>query len=172
MPARLLARLGLLAALLASPLARAAGELEQAQGLWMQGHRTQAVQLLRSAMATTPEDPRLRFALATMQMEQGQLDEAERALRSLTEDHPDLADPFNNLAVIRAGRGDFVGAREALEQALRLQPEHVAALENLGDVLLRQAQQRYELAFKLAAGDKQALNVKLDRLRAVLTVVR
>lgn len=159
----------LLAVLLSVGAAHAAGELEQAQALWLQGQRPQALQLLRTALATDPNDARLRFALATMQMESGQQAEAERGLISLTQDHPDLADPFNNLAVIRAARGELEPARDALEQALRLQPEHGAALENLGDVLLRLAARHYERALQLASGDKQALTLKLNRTRALLS---
>jgi Flp pilus assembly protein TadD len=161
--------LGVLLVLAALP-AGAAGELEKAQALWMQGQRESAQQMIRTALAGNPNDARLRFALATMQMEQGQLAEAERALIALTQDHPELADPFNNLAVIRAGRGDLDGARDALEQALRLQPEHAAALENLGDVLLRLATRAYERALPLARGDKQALSLKLQRSHAIVNL--
>jgi Flp pilus assembly protein TadD len=161
--------LGALLVLAALP-ASAAGELEKAQALWMQGQRESAQQMIRTALASNPNDARLRFALATMQMEQGQLAEAERALLALTQDHPDLADPFNNLAVIRAGRGDLEGARDALEQALRLQPEHAAALENLGDVFVRLAARAYERALPLASGDKQALGLKLERSRAIVNL--
>ena len=162
--------LGALLLMLAGRQALAAGELEKAQALWMQGQRDTAQQMVRSALTSNPNDARLRFALATMQMEQGQLAEAERALLALTQDHPDLADPFNNLAVIRAGRGDLEAARDALEQALRLQPEHAAALENLGDVLVRLAARAYERALPLASGDKQALSLKLQRSRAVVNL--
>lgn len=164
---RALACLAALLVLAAGPAA-AAGELERAQALWMQGQRDAAQQLVRGALAGNPHDPRLRFALATMQLEQGQLAEAERALIALSQDHPDLADPLNNLAVIRARRGELEAARDALEQALRLQPEHAAALENLGDVLLRLAARAYERALPLASGDKQVLTLKLERSRALV----
>lgn len=162
--------LGALLLMLSGRQSLAAGELEKAQALWMQGQRDTAQQMVRSALSSNPNDARLRFALATMQMEQGQLAEAERALIALTQDHPDLADPLNNLAVIRAGRGDLEAARDALEQALRLQPEHAAALENLGDVLVRLATRAYERALPLASGDKQALSLKLQRSRAIVNL--
>lgn len=161
---------GLLAALLSALPVAAAGaatSLEQIQSMWLQGQQAQALQQLRVALQATPNDPRLRFALASMQMETNQSDEAERGLLSLTQDHPDLADPFNNLAVIRAARGDLSGARDALEQALRLQPDHAPALENLGDVLVRLAVQHYERAQRFASGDKRVLTIKLNRSRAL-----
>lgn len=168
---RLGALAGLLAALLsAMPLAAiaASGSLEQAQSMWLQGQQSQALQVLRAALQTDPNDARLRFALAGMQMEMNQTGEAELGLLSLTQDHPELADPFNNLAVIRAARGDLAGARDALEQALRLQPDHAPALENLGDVLVRLAVQHYERAQRFASGDKRVLTLKLNGSRALI----
>lgn len=161
----------LLAAVLCPPTAAAAGpiaSLEQAQSMWLQGQQQQALQLVRAALQTQPNDSRLRFALASMQLELRQTGEAELGLIGLTQDHPDLADPYNNLAVIRAARGDLASARDALEQALRLQPDHAQALENLGDVLVRLAAQHYERAQRFASGDKQALMLKLQRSRALL----
>jgi len=142
-----------------------AGVLEQAQADWLAGKREQALQSVQAALSESPQDARLRFALAVMQMESGRADAAEALLLGLTQDFPDLADPYNNLAVIRAGRGELEGARRALEQALALQPEHVQAQENLGDVLLRLALQAYERAQKLSISARPALELKLSRTR-------
>ena len=64
----------------------------------------------------------------------------------LTQDHPDLPEPYNNLAVLHAARGQLDRARELLEQALRHDPNYFAAQENLGDVFARLAQRAYEKA--------------------------
>lgn len=149
----------LLAAALTAPAS--ASDLDQAQALWLQGKRSDAVQRLEQALRQSPNDARLRFSLAVMQMELGQTQAAEAGLRSLTQDFPDLADPFNNLAVIHAARGELEAAQRALEQAVRLQPEHAQAQENLGDVLLRLAARAYGLALKQSSGDTAALQLKL-----------
>ena len=109
---------------------------QEAQALWLAGKREQAIQFVEEALKKTPDEPRLRFALASMLMEQQQLARAKQLFVALTQDHPDLADPYNNLAVIHAAQGDYESARQALVRALDLQPDHAQAQENLGDVLL------------------------------------
>lgn len=156
-----------LAALLASGLAGAA-DLSTAQAQWLQGQHQQALQTVQTALSQNPNDAKLRFALAVMQMELGQSAAAETGLIALTQDFPDLADPFNNLAVLYAGRGELDLAREALEQAVRLQPDHAQAQENLGDVMLRLAARAYEQALKLSTGDTSALRLKLGRTQALM----
>ncbi|MBO9689651.1 tetratricopeptide repeat protein [Roseateles chitosanitabidus] len=154
-----------LAALGFAPLSHAA-VLDDAQGLWAAGKRDQAIKMAEDALKTTPEDPRLRFALGTMLLEQQQLERARVLFTGLTEDFPDLADPYNNLAVIHAARGEYEAARQDLMRALDLQPDHAQAQENLGDVLMRLAQQAYERALKQALGDDTALKLKLQRVVA------
>ena len=148
-----------LLALLITTLAGSAqaAALDEAQAQWAQGHREQALQTLQRGLAATPNDARLRFAQSVMQMELGQTAAAEAGLRSLTQDYPDLADPYNNLAVLHAARGELDLARQALEQAVRLQPEHAQAQENLGDLLLRLAAHAYEQALRQGSGDSSAL---------------
>lgn len=155
-----------LAALGFAPLSQAAGVVDDAQGLWAAGKRDQAIKMAEDALKNTPEDPRLRFALGTMLLEQQQLERAKVLFTGLTEDFPDLADPYNNLAVINAARGEYEAARQNLMRALDLQPDHGQAQENLGDVLMRLAQQAYERALKQALGDDTALKLKLQRVIA------
>ncbi|QPF73306.1 tetratricopeptide repeat protein [Roseateles sp. DAIF2] len=145
-----------------------AKDLDQAQALWLQGKRSQALEAVRQGLADNPNDARLRFAQAVMQMELGRTAEAEAGLVALTQDFPDLADPFNNLAVLYAARGALDPAREALEQAVRLQPDHVQAQENLGDVLLRLAARAYGQALRLSSGDTTALQLKLRHTEALI----
>ena len=99
---------------------------------------------VEAALKKTPDDLRLRFALGVMTMELGQQARARALFQALTQEHPDLADPHNNLAVLQAAAGDLDGARASLDQALRLQPDHQRAQENLGDVLVRLATRAYE----------------------------
>ncbi|MFG6448246.1 tetratricopeptide repeat protein [Roseateles sp. BYS180W] len=139
----------------------------EAQALWQAGKRELAVQAAESALQASPQDLRLRFSLASMLLDMQQLDRAQALLKQLTQDYPDLPDPHNNLAVVYAARGDLEQARAQLMLALTANPEHPQALENLGDVLLRLAQQAYERAQKSAPGDTSALVLKLQRLRAL-----
>ena len=141
--ARLAAALVLGASCLWSAPSLGATPLDAAQKLWFAGKRPEAVAALEAALERSPEQLQLRFQLGVYTMELGNLDKAESIFTAMTHDFPDLADPFNNLAVIFAARGDLKAARAALEQALNLQPDQPQALENLGDVQLRLAEQAY-----------------------------
>lgn len=169
---RLRARRPLLTALLTlgmlAPAWSQASELDIAQRQWLAGQRQQAVGTLEAALKQTPDELKLRFALGVMRMEMGQLSSAQQIFIQLTEDFPDLADPYNNLAVIHAGQGDLDRARNELEQALRLQPSHAQAQENLGDVLLRQALRAYQRAQEAMAAPSTSLALKLKRTHDLL----
>jgi len=162
--ARLLALLAL-----ALPLAALAiAPLDEAQALWLAGKQAQAIAAVERMIAQSPNEARPRFALAVMRMELGELEPAAKLFTGLTQDFPDLADPFNNLAVILAGRGELDAARQALEQAVRLQPDHALAQENLGDVLLRLAARAYEQAARLPSASQAQAALKLTRSRELI----
>ena len=59
---------------------------------------------------------------------------AERAYRTTYALDPEDVDPLVNIAIGRGVRGDLVGAREVLVEALRRQPGHCAALNNLARI--------------------------------------
>lgn len=160
----------LLLALAASP-ARA-DELGNAQRLWLAGQKTQAVETLEQALKRAPDDLQLRFALGVMRMELGDRNGARDLFMRLTQDFPDLADPFNNLAVLHAAAGELDAAQTALEHALRLQPDHAQAQENLGDVLLRLALRAYQRAQKVAIAPSDALAGKINRTLALTRELR
>lgn len=154
---------------LAVPLAASAiAPLDEAQALWHAGKQAQAIAAVERLVAQSPNEARPRFALAVMRMELGEMEPAAKLFTALTQDFPDLADPFNNLAVIQAGRGELDAARQALEQAVRLQPDHALALENLGDVLIRLAARAYEQASKLPSPTQAQAALKLARSRELI----
>ena len=157
--------LALLAALAALPVR--ADDLAGAQRLWLAGQKAQAVAQVEQGLVRTPEDLQLRFALGVMRMELGERAKAMGIFTRLTQDFPDLADPYNNLAVLHAAAGELDDARAALEQALRLQPEHAQAQENLGDVLVRMALRAYQRAQKAALVPGDALAGKISRTLAL-----
>lgn len=157
--------LALLAALAAMPAH--ADDLAGAQRLWLAGQKAQAVEQVEQGLVRTPEDLQLRFALGVMRMELGERAKAMGIFTRLTQDFPDLADPYNNLAVLHAAAGELDDARAALEQALRLQPEHAQAQENLGDVLVRMALRAYQRAQKVALAPGDALAGKISRTLAL-----
>ncbi|PTT90500.1 hypothetical protein DBR42_05730 [Pelomonas sp. HMWF004] len=149
-----------------------AEDLASAQKLWLAGQKTQAVAQVEQLLVRMPDDLQLRFALGVMRMELGERDQAVSIFTRLTQDFPDLADPYNNLAVLHAAAGELDQAQAALQQALRLQPEHAQAQENLGDVLLRQALRAYQSAQKAAIAPTDALAAKINRTLALTRDLR
>jgi Flp pilus assembly protein TadD len=155
----------LLLGLLLAPLLSAQpapNPLDKAQTDWFAGRQQQAIDTLEAAVAGDGNVARWRFTLAWMVQERGDSRRAEALLRALLEDFPDLAEAHNNLAVIVAGRGELDAALPLLQRAVTLQPDHVQAQENLGDVLLRLAQRAYAQAARLSP-PRAALQLKLRR---------
>jgi tetratricopeptide (TPR) repeat protein len=71
----------------------------------------------------------------------------------LTQDYPELPEPYNNLAVLYAGPGQYDKARVTLEMAIRTNPNYATAHENLGDIYVRLASQAYNKALLLDSGN-------------------
>jgi len=161
--------LALLGSSLVAQAATAANTpLDQAQALWLGGHRGEAVDKIETALKATPDDLKLRFALGVYKMELRQTADALQIFTGLSQDFPDLADPYNNLAVIHASQGQLDEARADLEQALRLQPEHPQAQENFGDLMLRIAARAYQRAQAALPAPSTALEQKLKMTQALV----
>ena len=71
-------------------------------------------------------------------------------IRQLTQTYLELPEPWNNLAVIRAGQGRLDEAQRLLQEALRNNPDYAQAHANLADVLVQQAVQHLHSAQQLA----------------------
>ena len=157
------------AALLLSLMSAAtrADDAADVRRLLAAGDSTSALRRVDRALASKPGDAALRFLRAVILGDQKRDDEALLAYRRLTEDYPDLAAPFNNLAVLLAARGQLDAARAALEQALRLDPGNALSRQNLGDLYLRLAVQAWEQS-ALPEHPDAALQRKLKEARELL----
>jgi hypothetical protein len=100
-------------------------------------------------LATKPRDAQMRFIKGVILTEQGKPNDAISTFTKLTEDYPELPEPYNNLAVLYAGQSQFDKARAALEMAIRTNPSYATAHENLGDVYAKLASQAYSKALQL-----------------------
>jgi tetratricopeptide (TPR) repeat protein len=100
-------------------------------------------------LATKPRDPQMRFLKGVIQRDSGKTTDAISTFTRLTEDFPELPEPYNNLAVLYAGQSQFDKARTALEMAIRTNPSYATAHENLGDVYAKLASQAYNKALQL-----------------------
>ncbi|MBN4665025.1 tetratricopeptide repeat protein [Pandoraea nosoerga] len=97
-----------------------------------------------------PRDAQVRFTRGRVLMEMGRNAEAIDAFTALTQDFPELPEPYNNLAALYAQAGEYDKARAALESAIRNNPGFAVAYSNLGDVYAKLAQQAYQKSLKLA----------------------
>jgi len=148
---------GLLAALLLGlSLPAQADDIQDANKLLKQGEYVRAMQKVDDHLATDPKNPQARFLRGLIFNAQGKSDEALTTFRALTEDYPELPEPYNNLAVIHASKGNYDEAINALKLAIRTNPNYATAHENLGDLYSRMAGQSYERAMKLNRADASA----------------
>lgn len=156
------------AALCCTAMAHAADEYADVQQLMRSGKLSEALAKTQQAIAARPKDPQMRFLQGVIHTEAGRPGEAIETFTALTQDYPELAEPYNNLAVLYAGQGKYDMARAALEQALRVNPNYGAAHENLGDVYARLAAQSYERAGRLEPKSPSA-PAKLTLIRQLFT---
>ena len=100
-----------------------------------------------------PRDPQMRFIKGVIQTEAAKPADAIATFTQITQDYPELPEPYNNLAVLYAGQSQFDKARAALEMAIRTNPSYATAHENLGDVYAKLASQAYSKALQLDSGN-------------------
>lgn len=161
-PSRLLLPLAIFT-LLAAVFSHAA-DLNAIEDLLEKGNTSEALLRLEPIIEARPGDAQARFLKGVILTEQNKPEEAIRVFAALTQDHPELAEPYNNLAVLYAAKGDFAGARSALEAAIRNKPDYATAYENLGDIYARLATQAYGKAVELNNGAGSAQD-KLNTLK-------
>ena len=162
---------GLSAALAALGLAIAAGaaaapadDLKEAQKLYTQGKLQPALDKVDEFIKAQPKDPQGRFLKGLVLTEQKRTQEAIQVFTGLTEDYPELPEPYNNLAVLYASQGNYDKARSALELAIHTHPTYATAHENLGDIYAELASRAYDRALQLDKNNASA-QVKLSMVK-------
>src|SRR5690606_2996068 len=123
---------------------------------------------LQGGLQRRPQDPHLRFIQAIVLAQQDQVGQAMAMLHKLTRDFPELPEPYNNLAVLQAGQGDYQGAIANLQKAIRLKPDYLTAHENLGNIYVELAAQSYEKASHMLTGPSP-VSARLTVLRRMIT---
>ena len=132
------------------------------------GQLPQALARADQYLAVKPRDPQMRFLKGVIQADSGRTAEAIETYSALTQDYPELPEPYNNLAVLYAGQSQFDKARVALEEALRANPAYATAHENLGDVYARLAGLSYSKAQQLEPANR-TVAPKLALIRQLFT---
>ena len=128
-----------------------------------------AVTQINIDLKKTPRNVQLRFVKARLQIEMRQFDQAKKTLIEITQQFPELPEPYNNLAAIAANQGQWIEARDYLELALKLRPSYAIASANLGEIYIRLGAQAYEDAAKNATLNQRQYS---NRAKALLDVLK
>lgn len=156
-----------LAALCLAAGAASADEATEVRALLARGDAETALQQAERALAARPRDVALRFLKGVVLMDLQRDDDALAHFTAMTQDYPELPDPYNNIALLHARSGRLEAARQALEGALRNDPGHRTARVNLGEVHLMLAAQAWELASASGPVDVPLLR-RLEGVRTLL----
>lgn len=139
-----------LACLLFAPMLGAqSDDYQDAAKLFRSGQHAQALSRVDGLLRNDPKNARARFLKGLIFTEQNKPADAINLFTGLTEDYPELPEPYNNLAVLQASQGQYDKARAALEIAVRTHPSYATAHENLGDIYAKMASQSYDKAQQL-----------------------
>jgi len=144
-----------------------ADESDEVSKLIQNGQFEQAQARADAFLASRPNDAQMRFLKGLILTERNKNSEAIAVFTKLTEDFPELPEPYNNLAVLYASTGNYEKARESLEMAIRTHPSYAPAHENLGDVYAKLASQSYDKALQLD-GRNLTAQTKLSLVRNLI----
>jgi len=144
-------------------------ELAEASRLIREKQYAPARAKIDAVLATDARNPQARVLKGVLQTDEAETDAAIATFQGLTEDYPELPEPYNNLAVIWAQKGEYDKARKALELALTTRPDYPLAHENLGDIYARMASVEYDRAIVLDKSNKSA-QAKLALVRELFAV--
>ena len=154
-----------------------ADDYQEGSRLLKEGKRAEALDRVNAFLSQHPKDARARFLKGVILTEQSKTEDAIKVFTELTQDYPELPEPYNNLAVLYASQGDYQKARKALETAIRTHPSYAVAHENLGDIYATLASQAYDKALQLdnsnaTARKKLALIKELVPAKSAATLAR
>jgi tetratricopeptide (TPR) repeat protein len=149
---------------IAAPALAQSDELQETTQLLKQGQLDRALERVDAYLKTRPKDARGRFIKGLILAEQNKPNDAIKIFTELTQEYPELPEPYNNLAVLYASQGQYDKARTALEMAIRTHPSYSTAHENLGDIYAKMASQAYDKALQLDKANAP-LQTKLNLIR-------
>jgi tetratricopeptide (TPR) repeat protein len=139
--------------------------LSSGSAFFQHGYFEQAGAAFERALRDNPSSAEALYGLGSVYLNQGKASEArdsfERATK-LPASYPDtLANAWNNLGLLTAREGHSEAALAYFQQALRLSPDHVVALENLGSAYRQlkkwdEARGAFERALAVSPDDAEA----------------
>ena len=137
---------------------------EKIYALIDQDKLSDAMQQTRSLLEESPDNPSLLFAQAIIAEKRGSTEEAIRIYQGLTLSHPELLEPFNNLAIHYARAGDYKSAISTLELAMQVHPSVATAYRNLTAIYEQLASAAYRKALDSNAPIQPLELAALDKI--------
>jgi len=132
------------------------------------GKNQEALELIEKRQAETEgqrgTDVQLMFQHARALAALGRSAEAIAVYTDMTTRFPELPEPWNNLAALYAKQGDLDRAQQALEMALRANPDYPEARANLGDIQLMMALRTYRNAANQGVPGMQSKAREIENL--------
>ncbi|MBU1395585.1 MAG: tetratricopeptide repeat protein [Gammaproteobacteria bacterium] len=144
-----------------------ADDIQEINQQYRKGDLIGALDRANHFLASHPQDAQARFLKGLILADQGKTNEAIAVFTGLTEDYPELPEPYNNLAALYASQSKYDAARYALELAIRAHPGYATAHENLGDIYAKMASIAYDKALALDRTNTTA-QTKLTLIRSML----
>jgi tetratricopeptide (TPR) repeat protein len=129
----------------------------------------EAIKLIDTRLKSSPKNVQLRFLKARLQIEMRDLEQAKKTLIQITQQFPELPEPYNNLAAISASQEKWIEARDYLELALKLRPSYAIASANLGELYVRLGAQAYEDAALSAQLNQRQYS---NRAKALMNIIK
>ena len=144
--------------LLFSPFAYSMqSNIEEIKLLLKNGEYVLAETLTNKSIEENLNDPELLFYKGIIETNMGKNNQAIDTFRNLTDRFPELPEPYNNLAVLYAEKGQFSLAKEILEQAIKTNPSYLTAHINLGDIFTKMASESYNKALEIDKSNNVAI---------------
>ena len=127
----------------------------------------QAFVMVNAYLQDNPQDPQMRFWQGNLWVKKGSPKTASEVFLRLTQDYPELSEPYNNLGILQFQAGDYLSAKNSFESALKVQPDFANAMENLGDTYLLLSRSTLGQAKELEPKSKST-NYKLELINQML----
>jgi len=143
-------------------------DVQDINQLFRKGDLNTALTRANQFLAKNPKDAQVRFLKGLILADLGKSADAIQVFTGITEDYPELPEPYNNLAVLYAAEGKYEAAKNALEMAIRTHPSYATAHENLGDLYARMASQAYDKALQIDNSNKTA-QTKLALIKDIVS---
>ena len=146
-----------------------ADDFSEVAQLSREGKFVEAMAKVEVYLSSRPKDAQMRLLKGLVQRDAGKPTDALMTFVRMTEEFPELPEPYNNLGVIYADQNQLDKARTAFEMALRTNPSYSTAHENLADVYGRLSSAAYNKALQIDLSSA-AVAPKLALVRQIITL--